>query len=392
MAIRTVDITATATVGTVEFNVTYIEVRRSYSGETGYAKVKGITQQPDAIELDDPVTVTLNGETLFAGSLKKATQDKEGIVTIEAYDMLFDVFNKLVKLTTEEPRFATAVLQDLYEDADYTIVDDPDVGGRGDVYIAPGDDFPGGDTRGLHEYGSGRAGESLASVTDQITKRLGGVYWVDKNGVVRIEPFPETAGAYDLGYVTEVNSGSETDEKKRVLVKGGSKTSDSGLAAAHTYNTFSPTSEARFSDESSDEKDLRTIQDNNIITKQELDSRAMSGILSEGQKQTAGTVTISGNTNVELFDTVIVPELTYSLSSFEPFQNVISDGRYTVKQVTHTLDSQDGFQTKLNLTPEYGSTADIITGPASFIADQLTQFIESNLEYRGILAPITGTE
>jgi hypothetical protein len=375
--IKTVDVVASAAVSSIEFGVTYAETRRSYSGSPGYAKVKGVTDQPDEIELDDRVTVSINEQQIFEGKLKKATQNKEGIITIEAYDALFDLKNQLVRLNTEEPRRSTLVLRDLFTDAGYSVVDDLDNAQPGSVYIAPGDEFAGGDPKGQHQYGSARAGDPLSSVVDEIAKRLGAVYWIDKNDVIRIEPFPEDASQYDPQYILDVNAGEDTEDKKRVLVKGGSATSEFGLAASHAYSKFSPSSEARFDDdEDTDESKTKTIQDNNIITKKELDSRAVSGALDEGRTQDAGTVTISGNTAVEVFDTVRVPQLTYNLTGNDDFQNVLGSGRYTVRQVTHLVDAQDGYQTELNLSPEHGSLASLIS---SDLADQLAGIMEARM-------------
>lgn len=369
MTVETANIVASASVSSVDFGVTYVETRRSYSGEAGYAKIKGVTDNPDAISLNDDVTASIGGERVFNGSLKKATQDTEGIITIEAYDILYDMHNKLVRLNTEEPRRSTNVLADLFNDA-----------GIGDYVIADSSEFPNNDPPGHHQYGSAQAGDQLSSVVDTIAKRLGAVYWVDRNNTIHIEPFPQETALYDPQYIIEVNSGEDSENKNRILVTGGSKTSEFGLAASHVYSEVSPSSEARFDgQDEDDESNLETLQDNNIVTPKELDSRAMSGLLEQGRSRDAGSITIVGNTAVEIFDSVNVPQLTYSLSGSDQFQNVLSSGTYTVKQVTHLVNAQDGYRTELDLSPEHSSVAESILGSPVGLAGELVDIMTARM-------------
>jgi len=340
------DVTASATISDTEMRVTYIEVTRSIGVGANQATVKGIVDDVGSIELDDTVDVQVEGERVFLGLLKEAKQNEEGIVEITAYDQLVGILNKQVRLNVIASRRVYTVLIDLLRESGYTVGNDLDTVIDNDVddrvympeerdMITPGALLSDG-------FGSGNRGEPLSRALRQLADVMHAVVWVDRNNVLRIQPYPEH-NRYEANYIIQVDGGSDASGTQQIIVEGGTPTGSLGAGASSIY---SETNHRSVAERENEDGEIRTLQDQNVITQEGTDSLASMSAYRQGRQRTPGTITIVGNTSVDLFDVVEVPQNEET--------SPLAYGEYSVKQVQHVVGPQDGFKTTLtlSLTPE----------------------------------------
>lgn len=398
---------ARAYIENTSMRVTHAEVKRAANGQIGFAKVKGIVANTDTIKPDKQVRVEINGENMFTGRLESATQDDAGIVTIEAYDMLMQLQDKYVILDPDQPRYIRPVIKDLLTEAGVDVYGSYSRADAGDAYLAgepretaggvatgeelddivsdnPDRKFPGGDTLGRREYGSGKQGEMLTLVLQDLVTKLGGIMWVDRHNILRIEPYP-MHGKYGVNFIIEKNSGDKKVENERVIVKGGSPVSELGPAAYRMYSQVSNSSRAAVGDSKDDGK-TRTIEDQNIITQKEANKVATSSMFTSAFFTNNGGVKTVGSPRYELFDEVRVPGLSEDSAggTVNPeLRDALTSEEFAIQGVTHLVTSKDGYTTKLDLAPNPNSVANGINSLSDAISAELKDRIEESETDKG---------
>jgi hypothetical protein len=389
-----------------QFSPTYVEVNRETGPAAGEAIIKGYTSVPDSIFLDADVQLLINDETVFVGEVKKAAQTETGLVKIWVYDALVNLHNKRVRLHTEEPQYATDVAMDLLSDAGYTTANDLDIFenfGNIDIpfidttqpieaYVAPKNEWPGGDTLATRGYGTPSRGARLFFVLNDLAKKLGGFIWLDRLNRIRIEPYPYHR-PYELAYIKEIDTGEQENEIQDVFIKGGTPVTESGQQAAALYVENRITSRSTQEEDGTDlpadislddpstaRRNIRTIQDDNITTQIEADSRANSEMVENITNVTKGEITVVGSFNYELYDTLTMPEIEYEYEGTSPgtFENVLSQGPFTITSISHVIDTEEGFTTTLTLTDKLGNAIGEVSGPAGLISDELVERINES--------------
>lgn len=394
--IFTADVRATVDIEGTELSPTHVETSLITGPTAGTAKIEGYSDDPSSLELDQIVKVYMgtNDETgrtvqnkVFDGQVKKVTQNEEGLLTIEAYNELVNLHGKSVRYTNEEPLPAYEVLTDVLSDAGYIPATSYSFASSGGdfkaAHIVPPGDIPGDVTVGKQAYGSGLRGEPLTNVLADLATKLGCVMWVDTNNVIRILPYPEHR-SYEVKYIIELNGGDNAVNHNKVLVQGSTPSGDIGPAASNIYSQKRTQSDAQSG--SGDEKEFR-YQDNNIITQEEANRVAASNQFSRQMAKNAGEVTVVGNPEPRLFDVVSIPALrqqeSYDTTADDQQTEQFDDTVYGVTGITHVVDSENGYETTLELGPEPGESAASINGVAGALANELTDRIESNRQDPG---------
>lgn len=388
------------------FRPTYVQVERTNGTSTAHAKVKGIMTQPDELSNDDIISVYVTddpdveqNQLMFRGRIKKATQNNEGVVTVEAYDARYRLRDELV-LSNTDLMYSSDFAAKILEDAGFTVVrdGDPEDVSPGLAYVAQPEEFFGDDTQSKHKHGSGERGDPAIPVLEKLAKKAGGVFWVDKRNVVRFEPYPNV-DRYEVRYIIEIEPGEDSVATNRVLVEGGGAAGDLGLAGSSVYNQVSLNSASELPTGDDDGPNVKegeiVVKDRSSITQRETDKRAVGEMLAQSNKATAGTIRISGNASVEPFDIVRVDNLEAKfgadLTQFSPFVSDLLRNEYTVKSVTHTIDLQEGFTTDLDLTPAHKEILEIIEGPAGYLGDLFARQLENHTHEGGELALVHDT-
>lgn len=376
--ITAVSIDASVSIEDVELKPTYIEVKRRLQQTPAHAKVKGYTQDIGDIALDQKVTVNINGERIFTGILKEAKLNQKKEVIIHAYDSMIDLFNTQVRMNTESPRFANEVARDLFEKAGFDVADrsaNPNEISEGEVYVAPGRKFPKGDTRADRQYGSGKNGERMMNVLRDLTDKLGGVFWVDQRNRIRIEPFPENI-LWDLQNIMEMNTGKNTEDKKTVIVKGGSPGSELGAAGTYMYDQSAITSKAGLRQPPGEEEDteieegkIEVVRDKTISSQKEANKTAVTKGMKRKLDAEAGTIKVSGDPAFELLDIVKVPQLEFDFpgtfsTQGKNIDSTLLDNKYTIGEIEHVVDKQKGYTTMLTLGLNAETALNGMKGPA----------------------------
>lgn len=331
MTTRTQDVRAQIVTGGEIFSPTSITLELAWDRGASHLKAKGLMENPDHLRLNGDVILNINREFVFRGNLKEATQNEEGIITLHAYDVLVDTYMKTVKLDTEELRRGTTVARDLLSEAAIP------------HEIAPPWRFPSQDPPGKYRFGSGRAGEPLGNVLHSIAQRIGGVIYVDRSNTLNLVPAVER-NHWRPQHIVTMDAGKSQSKKTKVLVNSESNVTEDGMASAWIFSRIGAQGRAEIEEPDNVEgENLKTLNEPNIVTQNEANNRAISEIFSESMAERAGSMTIVGDPRVRPWDDITMPFLPDTMVSRETF---------TAGTVTHTMNMQDGYKTKVELQPE----------------------------------------
>lgn len=375
------DVSSSAYVEGAEMRVTDIEVNRTIGTTADQATIEGIVDDVDNLELNQGVEVYVNGQKIFTGELQKAVQDEEGLVTMDVYGPLLEFHNKNVLLNTDREQNAWVVLVDLLDDAGYYVTTryGDALDHENPVFIENQSEFISGDVTITAQYGSADRGEILSTVVEDLITKLHAEIWTDRNGILRIEQYPRHR-SYEARLITELNSGEETTNTERVVVKGGSPVGDLGPAASHVYSQSSHTAVVERGD--TGEGVEKTLTDQNVVTKEGTDSTASSEMFKSARRSSPGDIKLVGNTDIELFDIMEVPQFEYT--------SPLSDKKYMIKSLRHTVNASDGFTTKVTFSDEPTSLLEALTGSAGDLGSLFGARINDRRINAGALLPIVG--
>jgi len=362
----------------VSLAVTEAEIELTRGVTANYAEIVGWTDSPGEIELDAPVTVTINDIDIFSGVLRRATQDEDGKVTLECYDLMVQLHNLEVKYNSSEPQGATTVANKLLTSAGITLAPRPSDFDSGGAYIAAKSTFPRGDAAANRQYGSAKNGERLSRVLQDLARKLGGYLWTDESGMIRLEPYP-THDVYESPRpIKEIEAGEETTEKNRVIVHGGTPVGDLGKASQYVYQETSISSEITQDDDETIAPGTLTVDDLNTSTQQEAENVAVATNLENTQVGEAATVTFVGMTagpnpsaEIQPFDYIQMDDLRLNndvLLRGVSFYETVFGNRYEVDSVVHTLDASNGYEVEVSLTPASSTALAGMTGPSASAA------------------------
>jgi len=387
--ITTQAINAFATFGIKNVPVTYIQVERVAGRTTGFATIKCIVEDVSDITPGTNVSLYVESETeddagettdfskkqIFRGTVYRASQDEEGLIKVEAYDIRDRLRSSSVKLEVETPRYAHAVTKDLLEDEFGLVAPSLDAAKPLIPYIAPKEDFPNNPQRPWR-FGGAKRGQPLEEVLMELVKSLGGYMMVDKQGRLRITPYPKNHRDWDIPLITEIDAGENTRNADQVIFEGSGTASELGQGASYVNSQTNVTSISSIQGgEDEGPAPTKTLADDNVTTQSEADNRAFKESVDQEQNRDLGTVTIIGNSEMELYDQVVVPQLEYDIASIGgKVPNFVQEGKYRVSGLTHTINQQDGFVTKIQLTPSMEDTYEMCTVESG--TDVATEFFK----------------
>lgn len=402
--IFTQDVTAWAVVGSQHnFQLKSIETTRRVGREIGQAVVKGIPEEPPESAEDypppgadlevfiatesstEPWSEDLNSSRrVFYGEIMTAKQSKDGVITYEAAGMADVFLRKKVKLEVETPTYTHAVLKDLLEDEFDTVYNNLEDATPYQPYLADPDEFVGNYQRPWR-FGNAERGLPFIDAIEDLLNSLGGEMWVDRDGVIRFEPYPDHR-VWRTPLVTEINSGESTRNKSRVIFEAGGGASELGAGAGYVQSQTSANSAAdiqRNSDEEPEAPEL-TLGDDNVSSQEEADQQAFNAAVSEDQKRDLGEVTIIGNAEIDLYDHVIIPEVEYTGEDGLTIDNEYQSGRYKVNGIIHKVDASNGFLTTIELSPPIDDSYKrcVVASDAGFSQQYLSKYDNSVEEGR----------
>lgn len=357
--------------GVDEFKLKSATVERETGRTTGQATVTGLIDDIDNLPFAAYIEIYVSaseiggssgsGIQIFGGRAHSAKQKEDGTIKLEAYDARVQLLEHTIKLDTGDPQYPDTILVDLMEEVYGTVVRDRRDAGRFTPYVAPRDEFLGGNYAAPWRFGNANRGEPLIDAVEDLVATLHGKIWVDKDGVLQVTKYPEY-DEWEVPFITEIDAGEETRNAERVIFEGTGAASELGQAGSYIHTQTSPSSAVGISPISDDEPNApeRVLSDDNVVNQEEADDRAVAETVRQDQNRNMGSITIVGNANIELYDNVIVPELDFeyagSLDLTDTTKNSLHAGKYKVDGLKHTIDSEDGFLTQIQLSPPIAKT------------------------------------
>jgi len=257
---------------------------------------------------DVPMELTLRGDPLFSGTIRIAHEGVTDRVRLEAYDAAADL--KRNNLTASYDR---ASIETIAEDA----LDKAGVAGAFDlptIRVSP-------------EFDGKRCDKVLEKVA-----RWGDAAWfVDARNVVNVTASIASAtNSYQLEWVKDASPGKRTPAYQSVRVTGSSAVSRRGLGYRYLISSRPIVATAGSG------SPVYEYHDNDIQTKEQAQNVADQILKKLKEQQKGGWVETVGHEEIRPFDTV---ELPAHLGGEE----------YLVRGVEQTIDSRNGFVTRLEL-------------------------------------------
>jgi hypothetical protein len=302
------------------------------------------------------VRVSINGVKIYEGRVIKATQNEDNVVKM----MLANAASPLAKANVTYDTNVGAIPSD--QAIERLLV------GQGpfsssDVVINVTNPRPEQVTV------SGEQTDNLRAKLEEVATNHNLYTFVDRdNKIVVTNKQPSRVWKPD--HIIEIDTGDEERVANRVIVE----TAASGPAArlaSQWQGDSTVTGEAVDQTAGPGSANEQRVTDHTLPDKSVADQRALAEIIADAQSATSGTVTIPGDPRIGIYDGLIVPEISdvYSLS----------EGRYTIKRVTQQFTEENGYVSKIELSPDLKSVYTAVTD-GSGIADR----IETNIYNAGV--------
>lgn len=255
-----------------------------------------------------PVDVSIRGTTLFSGTIRNS---KEGIserVRVEAYDAVADLKRETLTNSYDRASIAT-IAQDALDEA----------GVAGDL------DLP--NVRVSPEFDGLRCDKVLEKVA-----RWGEAAWwtTPENVVVVTDEITGETDTHELRYIRDASPGKRTPAYQSVRVIGSSAVSRRGLGYRYMISSQPIVATAGSG------RPVYEFRDNDIQSQTQADNVAKALLKRLEEQQKGGWVETVGREDITPFDDVQLPP-------------DLGGESYLVRAVEQTIDSRNGFQTRLTL-------------------------------------------
>lgn len=297
------ELSVTTTVDGTEYPTESVELVTDRYNTTAELKTDLVTESRPPEDAD--YSVDINGHTVFTGESAESTNKDALTAKVTGYDPIKQLKSVHVTATFNKAPIS-AIIGRACADAD----------------IAVTMSLPSVTTSA--DYTNTRAD----LIVDEMSKIGDAVWYVDTHGILHVEEDPDPT-VFKLKYVLDTSAGKKTQPYRSVLVYGDSPASRDGgqnvyalLSSAPVYGTAG-------------EGEPQYITTNGNIRTQEEANNVAQSIYKEFQKQAAsGYVKIVGWARIRPLDVIEMPDRWGST-------------RYLVSGVTHTVDNDEGFVTKL---------------------------------------------
>jgi len=362
--------------------VTGIEVTRIAAAGNGEAIIETPIEESKPLAIvGDPeyqigVKLFINDSHAFTGTIDKVTENEDGIVTIIAADLGKTLNRHTVRLDTREEGLPSTVLfwdlvvKDGPLDPEDVVVGfggppvstDPDTTAFKEFYglsfsedeiedrIDSAEPVPISISVGQNDRAQ------LLDVIKAIARKQQAFVYVDRRNRLHFTERPPIGPgrkAWPLDRIKSIDAGSSNNDNESVIVESPDINSIIGPGPSRTSEE---SSRAKAIQGNPDDSEVRRIQDNNVLSIKEANNQAVDEVVSSRLANSSGTVTLVGTPFITPFDRVYIGDLPDWIS--------LGEGFYSVRKVTHTINNQDGYVTKLDLTEDlkdvYDSLLDTI--------------------------------
>lgn len=258
---------------------------------------------------DRVVSCSLQGETIFTGTVTKAEQ-RSGYVHLIANDSVHEL-----KRATLTQSFTEAEIREVAAAA----LGEVGFNLRSSAMI----DLPPEKTSA--EFTEERCDKVLEDVSDWGN----GVWGVDtENAVYLTQSINERSTSHDLEYIIDAAPGERAMPYQSVRVEGTSPASRQGRRAIQLISSQSVSATAGEGEPTFSHQDSR-------IKTQAMAENAAEAILAELKRQRGtGTIKVAGNPSLRPYDTITLPPS-------------IDETEYLVSGVQHRITNRDGFRTTI---------------------------------------------
>lgn len=296
-------------------------------------------------------TVSVNGTQISAGYLSELTVDETGAVTVVGHDAVRQLATNYVGEEYRGVELFT-ILEDIFEAAGIDPIGENDSPPAGEPAYAPDTDPGTSPDDGDNEDRITTANFTSTSCRDALKQlcEFWGLWWyVDADNIVHIVDAEDgiEGDEHTLQYVTETSDGLQTPPYRRVIVRGGPDTDESG-STSHMFSRNQVQGVAW--DEGIDPSAETFVYEDRSITSARVAQNVAEGILREAKRQAqTGEITVVGDPALRPLDVVMLPD---SMGGVE----------YVVGSIVHEISNSDGYVTTIGLS---GHVDEIQTRPAT---------------------------
>lgn len=346
-----------------EYKLTNLETENTKYGKVDIATATVVPEDSDYYvpEFEDEVYITINDEDIFTGYIGEVTPKENATFEIKCFNDVRKLKTTSVNIGTEED-FVQArkiLMNTILPKAgiwNYRVRIDPTNVSieREQVKTDPPKDV---------NVKFEESEVSALSIIDRLAKYTNSVWWIDGSGIFHFGN-PQTE-FYKLSYVKETSAGKTTPPYRSVKVIGGAEASQSSWGMVHIpskdpivatrtiENIRLAEEKEKIQEEEGEDAELEkehqdvyrvkkgettppvfTFRDKSIKSGDQADAIANALADKLVQQTRQGWVEIVGWAPVSPFDVIEMPDF-------------LGGARYMVQGVKHTIDSSNGFKTRI---------------------------------------------
>lgn len=327
-----------------------VKAKQTHNGRSANGTIKLVAESTEPFKPikkegnSGTATIQINGMQIYKGTISKVVEQEDGIVKVE-------LISRLSKLTQNHSLTAsdiknkpstTELLKRLLIEKGPFRSENVKIDITSPNSVAK--------NVGIEST------RNLRNAVEMICSYQGALFYADARDRLVITTNPLSSGLTKVWKPTVFKSASKGDEentKKRVIVRSTKEGPIAGILSSET-------TAASVGKKSATANQTEVVTDHTVPDKKTAAQVALTELIRNQTNSNAGTVTLIGDPRVRAYDGIVV-ELP---SGQTPLVGL--NGRYTIKNVTHTFSATDGYTTEVDLMKDLKTVYENLTDQSGF--------------------------
>jgi hypothetical protein len=327
-----------------------VKAKQTYNGRSANGTIKLVAESTDPFKPikkegnSGTATIQVNGMQIYKGTISGVVEQEDGLVKVE-------LISRLSKLTQNHSLTAS----DVNNEPPTTEILKRILINKG-PFISENVKIDINNANNIAKNVGIESTRNLRDAVEMICSYQGALFYADARDRLVITTNPLSSGLAKVWKPTVFKSASKGDEentKKRVIVRS---TEDDPIANILSSGTTT----ASVGKKSATANQTEVVTDHTVSDKKTAAQVALTELIRNQTNSNAGTVTLIGDPRVRAYDGIVV-ELP---SDQTPLVGL--NGRYTIKNVTHTFSATDGYTTEVDLMKDLKTVYENLTDQSGF--------------------------
>lgn len=327
-----------------------VKAKQTYNGRSANGTIKLVAESTDPFKPikkegnSGTATIQVNGMQIYKGTISGVVEQEDGIVKVE-------LISRLSKLTQNHSLTAS----DVNNEPPTTEILKRILINKG-PFKSENVKIDIKNPNNISKNVGIESTRNLRDAVEMICSYQGALFYADARDRLVITTNPLSSGLAKVWKPTVFKSASKGDEentKKRVIVRSTKEGPIAGILSSET-------TAASVGKKSATANQTEVVTDHTVSDKKTAAQVALTELIRNQTNSNAGTVTLIGDPRVRAYDGIVV-ELP---SDQTPLVGL--NGRYTIKNVTHTFSATDGYTTEVDLMKDLKTVYENLTDQSGF--------------------------